>query len=81
MELDKLVNKRRWRRKGRYALRWMRRGWLIQKSWGLIHKDRELMRTQVGGVEFTWVGCYTTTYHFECNAGLTTMGVIVGFPA
>ena len=25
--------------------------------------------------------CYTTTYHFECNAGLTTMDVIVGFPA
>ena len=53
----------------------------MQKSCGFIHKEREVMRTQVCGVELTWFGCYTTTYHFECNAGLTTMDVIVGFPA
>ena len=81
MELDKLANNRRWRRKRRWSLRWMRRGWLIQRSWGLIHKEWEVMRAQAGGVELTWFGCNATTYHFECNARLTTMDVIVGFPA
>jgi len=52
----------------------------MQKSWRLIHKEREVMWAQVDGVELTWLGCYTTTYHFECNARLTTMDVIVGFP-
>ena len=58
-----------------------RRGWLIPRSWLLIHKEREVMRAKVCGVELTWFECKTTTYHFECNAGLTTMDVIARFPA
>ena len=52
----------------------------------LVDTEELVVDTQGEGSDadssmLTWFGCYTTTYHFGCNAGLTTMDVIVGFPA